>query len=171
MIDKLVAAINARFPASQSPTWPLTLARISLGVLWLASLRWKLPPDFEPSADTVSLRSWLELEVEHAAIGLYGDLIDSVVLANFTLFAWCVFLAELGVGLALVLGFGTRPAAAIGLLMSLNLLVGLLDVPGEWPWSYVMMIMLHGMVLFSNSHSMWSVSARFFSPQLAPARN
>lgn len=171
MIDKLVTEINARFPGSQSPTWPLTLARMSLGVLWLASLRWKLPPDFEPSGDTLGLRSWLELEVEHAAFGFYGDVIESVVLANFTFFAWLVFLAELGVGLALVLGIGTRPAALIGLAMSLNLLVGLLDVPGEWPWSYVMMIMLHGMVLVSNSHSMWSVSARLSPPQTAPARN
>jgi thiosulfate dehydrogenase (quinone) large subunit len=171
MIDKLVAQINGRFPASQSPTWPIALARISLGFLWLASLRWKLPPDFEPSGDTTGLRTWLELEVAHPAFGFYGDLIDSVVLPNFTVFAWLVFLAELGVGLALLLGVGTRPAALVGLLMSTNLLVGLLDVPGEWPWSYLMMIMLHGIVLVSNSHSLWSVAARLSSPRPTPARN
>lgn len=171
MIDKLVTQVNDRFPASQSPTWPLALARISLGVLWLASLRWKLPPDFEPSDGTTGLRTWLVLEVEHAAFGFYGDLIDSVVLPNFTLFAWFVFLAELGVGLALLVGIATRPAALIGLLMSVNLLVGLLDVPGEWPWSYLMMIMLHGIVLVSNSHTLWSASARLSTSHTIPARN
>ena len=171
MIDKLITQLNERFPASQSPTWPISMARISLGVLWLASLRWKLPPDFEPSGDTTGLRTWLELEVEHPAFGFYGELIDSVVLPNFTLFAWCIFLAELGVGLALLFGIGTRHAALLGLLMSMNLLVGLLDVPGEWPWSYLMMIMLHGIVLVSNSHSLWSLDSRLTTAQTGPARN
>ncbi|MEM7093309.1 MAG: DoxX family membrane protein [Actinomycetota bacterium] len=144
--------------SAASPTWPIALARILLGVLWLGSLRWKLPPDFESDGET-SLRQWLELEVEHAAFGVYGDIIDSVVLPNFTLFAWLVFLAELVVGLALLLGIATRPAALLGLLMSLNLLVGLLDVPGEWPWAYVLMAMWHGTILVSNADGLWSARA------------
>ena len=159
MIDALVRRVNAVFPSSASPTWPLALARIAMGVLWLFSLRWKLPPDFEAS-DQTGLREWLELEVEHAAFGFYGDLIDAVVLPNFTLFAWLVFLAELAVGLGLLFGLYTRTAAALGLLMSVNLLIGLLDVPGEWPWAYLMMIMWHGAILVSNAGSLWSVEAQ-----------
>lgn len=166
MIEALVTRVNALFPSSQSPTWPLSLARIAMGLLWLASLRWKLPPDFEPTNQT-GLRDWLELEVEHAAFGFYGNLIDSVVLPNFTLFAWLVFLTELAVGLALVLGIYTRPAAFVGLLMSLNLLIGLLDVPGEWPWSYLMMIMWHGVILVSNSNKLWALGNRM-SPAPTP---
>jgi len=171
VIDRLVVQLNARFPASMSPTWPLSLARISLGLLWLASLRWKLPPDFEPADGTTGLRTWLELEVEHAAIGPYGDLIESLVLPNFTLFAWLIFLVELGVGLALVLGVGTRIASLVGMLLSINLLVGLLDVPGEWPWSYLMMIMWHGTLLVSNSDSLWSLTSRRTTHQPTPPRN
>jgi len=158
VIESWVGALNARFPSIQTPVWPLALARMSLGVLWLTSLRWKLPPDFESSGNT-SLREWLELEVEHPAVGFYGDLIDSVVLPNFTLFAWLVFLTELSVGVALVLGIGTRVAALVGLLMSVNLLVGLLEVPGEWPWSYLMMIMWHGAILVSAAGSLWSLDS------------
>ena len=33
-----------------APLWPIALARIAIGVLWLLSLRWKLPPDFAPDA-------------------------------------------------------------------------------------------------------------------------
>ncbi len=113
MIDALVARVNKLFPHGTSPTWPLALARMALGLLWLASLRWKLPPNFEASGQT-SLREWLELEVEHAAFGAYGDLIDAVVLPNFTFFAWLVFLTELVVGLSLLLGIGTRIAALVG---------------------------------------------------------
>lgn len=166
MIETVVRSVNDRFPKSTSPTWPLSLARISLGVLWLTSLRWKLPPDFEADGVT-SLREWLELEVEHAAFGLYGDLIDSVVLPNFTVFAWLIFLAELIVGLGLLFGVGTRWVAFVGLLMSINLLVGLIDVPGEWPWSYLLMIMWHGTVLVSNAGELWSLSALKGSPRPA----
>jgi len=88
MISDFVDGVNARFPAGSNDTpavvWPLALARIAMGALWLASLRWKLPPDFESSTQT-SLREWLELEVDHAAFGFYGDLVESVVLPNFTL--------------------------------------------------------------------------------------
>ena len=150
--------VNELLPRGTSPTWPLALARMALGLLWLASLRWKLPPDFEASGQT-SLREWLELEVEHAAFGPYGDLIDAVVLPNFTFFAWFIFLAELAVGLSLLLGVGTRIAALVGLAMSANLLIGLLEVPGEWPWSYLLMIMWHGTILVSSAGTMWSLSA------------
>ena len=157
MIDRLVSLLNARFPASMSPTWPLALARMLLGVLWLGSLRWKLPPDFESGSET-SLREWLELEVEHAAFGFYGQLIETVVLPNFTLFAWIIFLLELTVGLGLLLGVATRIAAFIGLGLSFNLLVGLLEVPGEWPWSYVLLLMWHGTILVSSAGTLWSLS-------------
>jgi len=136
----------------------IAAARMLIGVLWLTSLRWKLPPDFESSGST-SLREWLELEVDHAAFGFYGDIIEQVVLPNFTLFAWPIFIAELSVGVGLLLGIGTRIAALGGLVMSINLLVGLLDVPGEWPWSYLLMIMWHGAILVSGAGSLWSVSS------------
>ena len=63
------------------------------------------------------------------------------------------------VGLGLLLGIGTRAAALLGLLLSLNLLVGLLEVPGEWPWSYVLMAMWHGTILVSGAGSLWAIKA------------
>lgn len=170
MINAVVHGLNSRLPESQSPTWPLALARILLGVLWLGSLRWKLPPDFDGGGQR-SLRDWLELEVEHAAFSPYGSLIESVVLPNFTLFAWLVFLAELAVGLGLLLGVGTRLAALVGLVMSLNLLVGLIDVPGEWPWSYVLMAMWHGTILVSSAGSLWAVGSPIGSQLAAEPLN
>ena len=122
--------------------WPIALSRTLIGLLWLGSLRWKLPPDFAPATGR-GLMDWLQLEVQHAAFGFYGDFVASVVIPNFGLFAWLVFLGELLVGLLLVTGAWTRLAAALGLLMALNLGVGLLGVPGEWPWSYIMLAMWH----------------------------
>ena len=144
----------------RTPRWTFALGRIMLGVMWLVSLRWKLPPDFEPSEGTTGLREWLELAVENPGFGFYGDLVDSVILPNFTAFAWLVFLAELVVGLALLLGVFVRPAALLGALMSINLWVGLQDVPGEWHWTYVLMLAWHVAVMISPLSTTWSLQGR-----------
>jgi len=138
---------------------PMAAARIVLGVMWLASLLWKLPFDFEAAGEKKGLREWLQLEVENPTFGFYGDLIDSLVLPNFTFFAWLIFLTELAVGVALVLGIFVRPAALVGLLMSVNLWVGLKSVPGEWHWTYLLMAMLHIAVLLARSSLQWSAAA------------
>ncbi len=135
----------------QGPLWPVALARIVIGILWLFSLRWKLPPAFVAPAGLRSLQDWLELQVQYPAFDFYASFVQNVVLPNFTLFAWLVFLAELVVGLSLLTGFQVRWGALLGLLLSLNLLVGQLDVPGEWPWSYLMLAMWHGVFMVTGA--------------------
>lgn len=155
-----------RLPARSAPLWPVAVARVLIGLLWLLALRWKLPPSFDggsPSLDggsPRSLRTWLELEVTHAAIEPYGRLIESVVLPNFTFFAWLLFLTELAVGLSLLVGFRVRVGALVGLALSLNLGIGLLDVPGEWPWSYVMLAMWHGLFFVTDAGRVWGLDDR-----------
>jgi uncharacterized membrane protein YphA (DoxX/SURF4 family) len=127
-----------------------------IGILWLFSLRWKLPPDFAPATGR-GLMDWLTLEVQYPAFQVYADFVDGVVIPNFALFAWLIFLAELGTGLALLTGTLTRLAAAAGLLMSINLGMGLLEVPGEWPWSYAMLAMWHGLFLVTAPGRLWGV--------------
>jgi uncharacterized membrane protein YphA (DoxX/SURF4 family) len=138
--------------------FPLMLSgnRSLIGLLWLASLRWKLPPGFVP-AEGRGLMDWLVLEVTHPTIGLYADFVAGVVIPNFSLFAWFIFLIELVIGLSLVLGLFTRIGAALGLLWSLNLAIGLFAVPGEWPWSYLMLIMWHALFLVSQPQQLWGL--------------
>jgi uncharacterized membrane protein YphA (DoxX/SURF4 family) len=142
----------------QTELWPLALARMAMGVLWLFSLRWKLPPEFVPESGR-GLMDWLNLEVEHAAFGFYGDFVEAVVLPNFTVFAWLVFLSELTVGLLLLTGTLSRAAGLLGLLMSINLGIGLLEVPGEWPWAYAMMVMWHGYIIIGGAGRLWGVDS------------
>jgi uncharacterized membrane protein YphA (DoxX/SURF4 family) len=140
----------------QAPLWPIAGSRMLIGILWLFSLRWKLPPDFMPESGR-GLLDWLQLEVEHAAFPFYSDFVSSVVIPNFTAFAWIIFLTELLVGLSLLSGSFTRLGAAIGLLMALNLGIGLLEVPGEWPWSYVMLAMWQGTFVVVGAGRLWGV--------------
>ncbi len=142
----------------RAPLWPIALARIAIGGLWLLSLRWKLPPDFAPDAGR-GLLDYLQLEAQYPAFALYGRFVEAVVIPNFTLFAWVIFLAELLVGLSLLTGTLTRLGAAVGLLMALNLGVGMLAVPTEWPWSYVMLAMFHFIFLFTAAGRVLGVDA------------
>ena len=139
---------NFEFLNEKAQLWPIALCRMVIGVLWLYSLRWKLPPDFVP-AEGRGLLDWLMLEVEFAAFPLYGAFVSDIVIPNFLLFAWLIFLSELFVGISLLTGTFTRVGGTIGMLMALNLGIGLLDVPGEWPWSYVMLAMWHGLFVVS----------------------
>ena len=102
---------------------------------------------------------WLQLEVAHPTVGLYADFVARVVIPNFLLFAWLIFVVELTVGLSLTLGLFTRLGALLGLLWSFNLALGLLSVPGEWPWSYLMLIMWHSLFLVSIPYQTWGLEA------------
>jgi thiosulfate dehydrogenase [quinone] large subunit len=139
--------------------FPLVLSgcRSLIGLLWLASLRWKLPPTFTAPAGDRGLQEWMELQVAHPAIDLYADFVATLVLPNFLLFAWLTFLVELIIGLSLTFGLFSRVGAALGLVWSLNLTVGLIAVPGEWPWSYLMLVMWHGLFLVSVDKQSWGL--------------
>lgn len=135
--------------SQQTPLWPISISRILIGFLWLFSLRWKLPPDFTPEVGR-GLLDWLQLEVRFPAFSFYGEFVSSIVVPNFTFFAWLIFLTELTVGLSLLTGTLTRLGGLIGLLLSFNLGIGLLEVPGEWPWSYIMLALWHGTFLLTG---------------------
>ncbi len=140
----------------RAPLWPIAASRMLIGILWLFSLRWKLPPNFAPAAGR-GLLDWLQLEVQHPAFAFYGEFVSAVIIPNFTFFAWIIFLAELTVGLSLLTGTLTRLGGLLGLLMALNLGIGLLEVPGEWPWSYVMLAMWQGTFVVTNAGRLFGV--------------
>jgi thiosulfate dehydrogenase [quinone] large subunit len=145
--------LNSFFPVVLSGN------RSLIGLLWLASLRWKLPPTFIAPAGHRSLLDWLHLEVAHPTLPLYADFVANIVMPNFLLFAWLTFLIELVIGLSLALGLFGRLGAGLGLLWSLNLAIGLLSVPGEWPWSYLMLVMWHELFLVSTRYQTWGLDS------------
>ena len=140
--------------------FPLVLSgsRSLIGLMWLMSLRWKLPPTFSP-VEGRGLMDWLELEIAYPTVGLYADFVANLVVPNFLLFAWLTFFIELAIGLSLTLGLFTRLGAFLGLVWSFNLAIGLLAVPGEWPWSYLMLIMWHSLFLVAGPYQPWGIDA------------
>jgi thiosulfate dehydrogenase [quinone] large subunit len=120
---------------------PYVLAslRILYGILWLQQATWKVPPDFG-LANKDGLFYWTAQMVKYSFLPPHRLFVESVVLPNFLLFAWLTLLTELFIGFSHLLGVVSRLGALAALAMSGNLLVGLARHPGEWPWSYVMLL-------------------------------
>ncbi len=110
--------------------------RVLMGSMWWQQTLWKIPPNFD------GLKYWMQQEVDHAAIALQGVLVRDVVLPNLAVFGPLVYLVELLIGVSLLLGLFSRAGATLGLLMGLNLWLGLYSAEGEWPWTYMFLVMI-----------------------------
>jgi uncharacterized membrane protein YphA (DoxX/SURF4 family) len=113
--------------------------RVLMGAMWWQQTLWKIPPDFD------GLRYWMGQEAEHSAIALQGTLVRDIVLPNLGVFGPLVYLAELAIGVSLLLGLFSRAGAVLGLLMGLNLWLGLYSAPNEWPWTYMFLVMIQAL--------------------------
>ena len=135
----VVIAVAAwrRDPAQRVPrSFGIWVLRVLMGAMWWQQTLWKIPPNFD------GLRYWIGQEVDHAAIPLQGDLVGSIVLPNLWLFGPLIYLVELAIGVSLLLGLFSRAGAVLGLLMGLNLWLGLYSAPNEWPWTYMFLLMI-----------------------------
>ncbi len=114
----------------------LALVRIFVGWLWFQQLAWKMPPTFG------GLRRYVESEAQHTFLPGYSFILTNVFLAHFSLLGAGVWIAELLVGITLLFGLFTRFGALLALLLSVQLYVGLAYAPGEWYWTYGMLVFL-----------------------------
>ena len=88
------------------------------------------------------LRSMMEVMVEHASTQLQSTLVRDLVLPNIAVFGPLVYAIEVFIAVSLILGAVTRLGGALGALMAINLWLGLYNAPGEWPWTYMFLVVL-----------------------------
>jgi uncharacterized membrane protein YphA (DoxX/SURF4 family) len=110
--------------------------RLLIGCMWWQQSLWKLPPDYN------GLAYWIGQMGKHAAIPLQADFVNQVVLPHLYLFAPAVYVAEVLTAVSLILGLFVRVWALIGAAQILNLWFGLYSAPGEWPWTYFLLLIL-----------------------------
>jgi uncharacterized membrane protein YphA (DoxX/SURF4 family) len=122
-------------------TW---LARVLIGCMWFESMLWKLPLPVSGG-----LQYWVEQMGTRAAFEVHRRFVSEFLLPHLYLFGPLVFLAELAFAVSLILGFGVRLVAAVGILFVLHLWLGIYQPgsPEEWSWSYMFLATL--MFLFS----------------------
>ena len=121
----------------------LWLLRLLTGCMWWQQSLWKIPPNYD------GLIYWMKQEVVHAAIALQGELVDVAVLPHITLFGPLVYAIEVAIGVSLILGLLARWGALLGLLMAINLWLGLYSAPGEWPWTYFFLIIIQALFVIN----------------------
>jgi uncharacterized membrane protein YphA (DoxX/SURF4 family) len=113
------------------------LMRVVIGIMWWQQSLWKIPPHWD-----WGLIHWMEVIVEHASTQLQSTLVRDLVLPNIAVFGPLVYAIEVFIAASLILGVVTRVGAALGALMAINLWLGLYNAPGEWPWTYMFLVVL-----------------------------
>jgi uncharacterized membrane protein YphA (DoxX/SURF4 family) len=139
----LIAAINWRNDPSQrdsthAATW---VCRVLIGSMWFQGCLWKLPLPVSGGFEY-----WTQQLEKYAAFAPHRWLVTHIFLPNLSFINPLVFLAEISFAISLILGGGVRFFAALAVLFAVHLWFGLYLHPGEWPWEYVFIAVIH--VLF-----------------------
>jgi uncharacterized membrane protein YphA (DoxX/SURF4 family) len=77
-------------------------------------------------------------------------------------------ITETFIAVTLILGLFTRLGALVAVGMAVNITIGILNVPHEWGWTYVMLIMLASLILLTGAGRSLGVDS-FLSPRLDEA--
>jgi thiosulfate dehydrogenase (quinone) large subunit len=117
----------------------LVAVRVAVGVLWLTNTRWKTPLDFGEDGGG-GLYGFTKGAVDHPVLAPYSWVVEHVVLPQFRLFGWLVLLVEVLLGAFLLLGLATRFWGVVGTVQALMIGLAVARSPGEWPWSYLLMM-------------------------------
>lgn len=147
-----------------APLWPLGLARILYGVLWWQQSKWKVPSDDFGRKSGGGLWYWVQQEIQHPTVTAYRDFLVNVMIPNWTFFGWMTLLTETFIGATLILGLGTRLGSLVALGMAANITIGIVSVPHEWVWTYVMLMMLPAVFLLTDAGRSFGVDAFLVGP-------
>jgi hypothetical protein len=145
-------------PQAKSGQIALTGLRLLAGLMWLENVVWKVPPDFGQRTRG-GLYFWTTRAVEFPVWKPYSWLVEHLVLPNFTLFGWGVFVVESALAVLLLTGTAVRLAAPLGVAQSIAIGLSVAEAPNEWPWAYAMMIGTHAVLLFAPSAQYAAVDA------------
>lgn len=121
------------------------ILRLLIGCMWWQQTLWKLPPYYTDQPDqptTTGLYYWMTAMTKGASTQLQSDFVNNIVLPHFYLFAPVVYTFEVLTAVALILGICVRFWGVVGALQILNLWLGLYNTPGEWPWTYFILLVL-----------------------------
>src|SRR5271156_3266769 len=84
----------------------------------------------------------MQVMIENASTQLQSDLVRDFVLPNIAVFGPLLYAIEVAIAVSLILGLATRLGAALGAAMALNLWLGLYNASGEWPWTYMFLVVI-----------------------------
>lgn len=126
--------------------------RILVGLMWLANLHWKVPPDFGEPTNS-GLYKFFDSVTRNSPFAPFTWFTENVILPNFTVFGWLTLIAETVVATLLIIGYRTKLAALGGALITVPILLAVIyyDRADEWSWAYYLMIGIHLLLLASDA--------------------
>ena len=129
------------------------LYRIALGFMWLDQALQKAPWIIGPEGKPYGwLYGYIWKEINHPTFELYTAFLKNIILPNFTFFGLITFVAEMAIGLSLVLGLLVPLIGGLGgTIMQLNIAVGSYRIPGEWVWLWPLLIGSHVIFLMGRA--------------------
>ena len=88
--------------------------------------------------------------MDHPVLAPWAWLVQHVILPNFTPFGWLTLILESSIGAFLFIGLATRLWALVGIGQTIAITLSVLYTPGEWAWSYFLMLLAH-ITLFATA--------------------
>jgi uncharacterized membrane protein YphA (DoxX/SURF4 family) len=131
------------------------IAQIIFGLLWLEGASWKILFDGNLAANYDGLAYWVSRGSEYPVIGVYKEIIDTVILPNIKLFLPLVFLAEFTIGLLFVIGQKVRLAALLAIAQTTAITLSVYNAPYEWKWSYFLMYLVSALFFVNPTTATW----------------
>ena len=113
----------------------LAVVRVAVAVFFLFFGEYKI---MDPSFAHGTMAQWLQGFIDHDAVQFYGVLLQRVALPNAVLLGYLVGALEMLLGISLLLGIFVRPAAVVGMLYMVNLVLATWFAPGHGApaWRY-----------------------------------
>jgi thiosulfate dehydrogenase (quinone) large subunit len=142
---KSKSMMNAAVRGEHAPGLGLAIYRIVLGIMWLDLCLQKAPWVFDSEGNRYGwLYGWIWTEINNPTFHWYADFLQYFFLPNIAIMGMIVFLQELAIALSLITGTCVPVIGGLlGLVMQINLLIGNYSVPGEWFWTYPLLIVSH----------------------------
>jgi uncharacterized membrane protein YphA (DoxX/SURF4 family) len=151
-------------PAQRTPqhlaTW---FMRFMIGAMWFQGSLWKLPL---PVAG--GFAGWTQSLTDNAAFEFHRWIARTVFVPLLPIINPLVYVTELSLAVALILGFMVRPMSVIGMLFVAQLWLGLYLHPGEWPWTYIFLIFVQGFFLLNHAGKSLGLDAQLARAPFAP---
>jgi uncharacterized membrane protein YphA (DoxX/SURF4 family) len=120
--------------------------RVMIGAMWYQGSLWKLP-----LLVSGGFQGWTQALGENAAFEFHRWIAKTIFVPLLPIINPLVYLTELSLAVAFILGFLVRPLSVVGMLFVVQLWLGLYLHPGEWPWLYIFLIFVQGFFFLDNA--------------------
>ena len=123
----------------QENVW-IWVMRVLAAGMWYQGTFWKLPL---PVSQAFTF--WTGALVKFGSFGIHERGVNAIFVPHINLLQPVVYLTEIFFTVALTLGVFVRFAGLVAVVFTAQLCLGLYNDPTEWPWTYIGIIVAHGM--------------------------